>query len=485
MTKAIQWRRGLIPLFVLFTCVAFSQTKPADVPNKKLVTGSYVSNPDGVISENTVADIDTVLTDLEKKTTAEIAVVVLKSIGDETIEDYAQELFTLWGIGKKQNDNGLLILVAQEQRQVRFHTGYGLEGVLPDARCKAIQRDYMVPSFKEGDYDYAILQGVKAVANLLENPDNAEEIFATTQKPDLISDYTGWLILVGITLGPVFLIVWAVKRRRFSNSKNPAPTDYPQMRLSRATWLIEFGLIPLIILIAYSFDTSPDAIWWSALTLYLYLGATLLHRVWREQRMIAKLVEKRSYFEITEYFRRSIGFWIFMTLIFPLPLLAYLPIHFARKRHYRNHARNCKLCNAPMTKLNEVEDDQYLTKPQQVEESIHSVDYDVWKCTSCQATESWHFVNRWSKYTYCPKCKAKAWYRVSNRTLVAATYSSSGTGEEVHSCKACGHSKRSTYTIAQLTSSSSSDSSGGSSSSSSGGSWGGGSSGGGGATSSW
>lgn len=473
-------------LFILFSLVARAQTEPSDVPNNMLETGSFVSDPNSILYQSSIDEIDTLLTDLRTKTTAEVAVVVLESIGDKPIEDFAQELFTLWGIGKKANNNGLLILVARQQRQVRFHTGYGLEGVLPDARCKAIQREYMVPSFREDDYNTAVVKGVRAVAELLEHPENAEEITAIEPESELVSDYTGWLILVGISLGPVFLITWAVKRRRFSNSKDPAPTDYPQMRLSRATWLVEFGLIPIIILIAFSFDPSPDAMWHSALALYCYLGATIIHRVWREQRMFRKMLTKRKYFEITEYFRRSIGYWIFMALIFPLPLLFYLPIHFGRKRFYRNHGRNCQLCEAPMQKLSEAEDDQYLTKPQQVEESIHSVNYDVWQCTSCRATESWHFVNRWSKYSECPTCHAKAWYRVSSRTLVSPTYSSSGTGEEVHSCKACGQSKRSTYSIAQLTSSSSSSSSGGgSSSSSSGGSWGGGSSGGGGATSSW
>ena len=130
------------------------------------------------------------------------------------------------------------------------------------------------------------------------------------------------------------------------------------------------------------------------------------------------------------------------------------------------------------------DEDEVLTKAQQLEETIRAIDYDVWKCQNCHATHEWSYPNRHSKYKACPKCKTTAYKLVSRRTLQDATYSSSGKGEEVHTCKFCGYVNTSTYSIAQLTSASDSSSSSGSSSSG-GGSWGGGSSGGGGASSSW
>jgi uncharacterized protein len=143
-----------------------------------------------------------------------------------------------------------------------------------------------------------------------------------------------------------------------------------------------------------------------------------------------------------------------------------------------------------MHKLTEKTEDQFLSDKQQMEEKLHSNNYDVWQCESCQATEEWVYPNNYSNYTVCSKCKTKVYYLVGRTTLVRATYSASGKGEEIHSCKFCNHTKKSTYNIAKLvasTSSGSSSSSGSSysSSSSSGGSWGGGSSGGGGASSSW
>jgi uncharacterized protein len=137
-----------------------------------------------------------------------------------------------------------------------------------------------------------------------------------------------------------------------------------------------------------------------------------------------------------------------------------------------------------MAKLDEKADDAFLSKAQLTEENIRSVDYDVWQCRSCQGTAIWNYPRRFSKYKECSYCKAKTSYFISRRTITSASYSASGTGEEIYGCKNCGKEKRSRYTIARLEHSSSSSSSG-SSSSSSGGSWGGGSSGGGGASSSW
>jgi uncharacterized protein len=92
----------------------------------------YVSNPDGVIEESTVAQIDSLLANLEKTTTSQVAVVVLNSIGETVPKTFATKLFNYWGIGDREKDNGLLILMVMDQRSIEFETGKGMEGVLPD-----------------------------------------------------------------------------------------------------------------------------------------------------------------------------------------------------------------------------------------------------------------------------------------------------------------------------------------------------------------
>lgn len=475
-----------------YVVFAFAQYTPSTVPNTKLVNNSYVSNPDQVISESAVAQIDSTLLHLEQQTTVQVAVVVLRSIGDADEFNFAQELYNLWGIGNA-NSNGLLVLVVEDRHILRFHTGLGLEGVLPDATCKDIHRRSMIPSFKEGDYDSGLINGINDVAKILTDPSYAEEIKANLAEADEPAGYASFVISVAIFFLPIFLITWAAKSGRFADSKEPDPTRFARMRLKKVTWLILFGGVPILIVLFFWIVPTGmpegNAFW----TLYLYLEGTVFFRMIRERLMIKHFAKERQFFEIVEYYRQSVGYYVFIAFVFPLPMFFYLFYHLIRKRTYRNHSRQCKLCNGDMKRIKEKDEDQFLTKTQQVEEELKSVDYDVWLCKGCGASEAWHFRSGHSSYKECPRCKAIAYYPANTRTLESATYSKSGKGELTYECKACNHKVKSIYTIDQLThstSSSSSSSSGGSSwgsssSSSSGGSWGGGRSGGGGASSSW
>lgn len=81
---------------------------------------------------------------------------------------FAVELFRDWGVGSAKSDNGLGILLVKDLREIRFVTGGGLEGILPDALCKRIQLNYMLPAFREGDYSAGMVAGVEAAAAILE-----------------------------------------------------------------------------------------------------------------------------------------------------------------------------------------------------------------------------------------------------------------------------------------------------------------------------
>lgn len=483
---------SLVALLLFNTILAFGQYTPSTVPNVKLINNSYVSNPDSLIRRTTVAEIDSILSALERQTTAQIAVVVVKSIGDTDITDFSQELFRLWGIGGS-NSNGLLVMFVESPHGIRLHTGYQLEGMLPDVVCKEIEMKQMVPSFKAGDYDGGILNGINEVVKILTDPAYAEEIKAGLQEETVATGYSAFVLFCSIFLLPIFLIAWAVKNDKFSNSKEPDPTDFPQMRMKRATWLTLYGGVPLLIIVLFWIGNPENAEGLAMVTLYLYMMGMVVVRLIRERIMFNKLREKRKFFEMTDYLKKTTGYWFLIAILFPFPFIAYLPLHFVRRAYYRNHPRKCTLCEGSMKRLNEEDDDQFLTKSQLIEEQIDSINYDVWQCKECSATEAWHFVIKWSGYEECKKCKSRTWYLVHDKTLKAATYSSSGKGESLYQCKVCGHSQRKGYTIAMLThsesssssSSSSSSWSSSSSSSSSGGSWGGGSSGGGGASSSW
>lgn len=470
---------------LLATLQGVAQSTVESIPNQKLINGSYVSNPDAILRGGTVTQIDTLLRSLEEKSTAQVAVVVVKSIGEADVFEFAQELFEAWAIGMKETDNGLLILMVEDQHTLRFHTGERLEGLLPDVICKRIQVDYMVPEFKNGNYDAGMLAGVGQVTKILSDPKYAEELREPQSEG---SDWIGFVTLVIFFFFVPAIVVYIIKavKGRFSNSRKPEFTQYPELRVSRETWLLEFAVVPVLIISLFGFSSLTDAAAWCFLALYFYFLLTAFHRMWCSRKVIHRFLKAQEYYEIVEFLRSQQWYWLRVAFVFPLPFVFYFVYHLISKRRYRNYPRNCKQCNAPMHKLNDRDEDAYLSPEQLMEEKLRSIDYDVWKCSSCESVQHWFYLNSNSKYEHCPKCKTMAYYSASRRTVQSPTYHSSGSGEEVHLCKYCGYQKKSTYSIAQLTrTSSSSGSSSGFSSSSGGGSWGGGSSSGGGATSRW
>jgi uncharacterized protein len=121
-----------------------------------------------VIDAATEAAIDQRLDQLERQTSSEVAVATVESLGGVTVEEYASRLFKEWGVGQAKQDNGVLVLVAPNEREMRIEVGYGLEGVLPDGLAGQVIRDQFTPRFRDGDYSGGIRDGVNRVADIVE-----------------------------------------------------------------------------------------------------------------------------------------------------------------------------------------------------------------------------------------------------------------------------------------------------------------------------
>ncbi len=177
--------RRLLAAMCLFAGILLSAASAAapesgytvdSVPNPRLENTSFhVSDPDGLLEKGTVSSINGELSALEKSTGIQSAVVVLPSIGDGDDFEFAQDLFRKWGIGDKERNDGLLVLYVDDQRVIRIHTGYGLEGPLPDAICKRIEQQDMIPYFKEGKIDEGLKAGVSALCKRLSSDESATE----------------------------------------------------------------------------------------------------------------------------------------------------------------------------------------------------------------------------------------------------------------------------------------------------------------------
>jgi uncharacterized protein len=161
-------RKVISVLLVLVFCFAgflSSQAEDVRFPSP----AGFVNDHAGVLSPGIKSQLEGVLTQFERKTGAEIAVLTVNSTQPLTIEQYAVELFQKWGIGKKGKDNGILILVAAGDRKVRIEVGYGLEGAVTDLQSKMIIEDLMVPAFKKGDYDTGIAAAAATLAKIVAN----------------------------------------------------------------------------------------------------------------------------------------------------------------------------------------------------------------------------------------------------------------------------------------------------------------------------
>ena len=148
---------------------------------------------------------------VEKETTCEIAVAVIDRLNSISIEEYAVGLFNKWGVGKKDKDNGVLLLVAMDDHELKIEVGYGLEGVITDLEAGEIIDNVIVPRFKENDYDSGIYNGVVEIANkIYQEQGKAAVTYADTVKSIPKKAFTDTIafpiLIVFITLLPWFII---------------------------------------------------------------------------------------------------------------------------------------------------------------------------------------------------------------------------------------------------------------------------------------
>lgn len=123
----------------------------------------YVNDFAKVLSSETKQSLENELVNFEQQTSSEITVTIVPSMGGDYVEHYAVKLFEEWGVGKKDKDNGVLLLLSIEERKMRIEVGYGLEGALPDSVAQSILNNEMTPRLKAGDYDGAVSAGVRAI----------------------------------------------------------------------------------------------------------------------------------------------------------------------------------------------------------------------------------------------------------------------------------------------------------------------------------
>ncbi len=153
----------LVAIFAVFA-VLFAPAGAQSVASLPAKPSDYVSDFAHVLSPATVAELDAICTQLDhSKANAQFAIVTVNTLAGDYPEDYANQLETKWKMGKKGSDRGLLFLLAVQDHKYRIEPGYGLEGVLNDAKVGDIGRS-MVPDLRAGNYNDAVALAVGQLA---------------------------------------------------------------------------------------------------------------------------------------------------------------------------------------------------------------------------------------------------------------------------------------------------------------------------------
>ncbi|MFQ5903253.1 MAG: TPM domain-containing protein [Candidatus Binatia bacterium] len=158
---SIQAAAGLAGTVMLLTA-AFATHALAQI--QVVPFKNYISDYAGIIPDSTERKLNPLLKELEQKTGAQIAVVIIPSTEGVPAADYAVEFGQKWGVGKKEKDNGVVFLVAVQDRKMFIATGYGVEAILPDGKVGRIRDQYILPFFKKGEMAKGIVNGTLTLA---------------------------------------------------------------------------------------------------------------------------------------------------------------------------------------------------------------------------------------------------------------------------------------------------------------------------------
>jgi uncharacterized protein len=486
------------------------------IPDPKTLNETYVSDPDGVLSPSTAPALNARLDSLDRSGRAHVDVVLVRSIGQEMPKTAATALFNKWRIGRKDTNNGLLMLLVLDQRRVEFETGYGLEADLPDIICYRIQQRYMVEPARAGDYDRAVQQGVAAIIGrlrpaavppkpVLRTADDSAKFYVDSLKrvimaqsgmsektddpletawpgEDLASHYAppepGFpIVTLGVAL--LALVLYLVLWYRTTQG------------LRGRGWLVLLPLGVLAGLVVPALQDNLSTLGFLALIYglpLLYLHGYFGWQYRRAQQPAAPADRPEAYGQL-QAAHRGLGFTKY---VFPVGLALYWRWYRRHLAELRDAPFACAECGQPMQKLGSTAEKSHLEPGQQTEEKIQAVDYDVWECANGHHLPL-AYANPDSEARTCPACQHRTLGPGRLRVEQRATTSAEGWGWRVEKCRFCQHEEKTKEVISRLPSPSSGSSSGSSSSwgsssgssSSSGSTSSGGSSGGGGAGSSW
>ncbi|MCX7727448.1 MAG: TPM domain-containing protein [Chitinispirillaceae bacterium] len=212
-------RKMGLPIFLLF----FSAF-PFNIPEKPL---ARVNDYAKIFSSDFTFRLESLLHSFEIKSGNQIVVVTIPSLDGEEIESFAIKLAEKWKIGKKELDNGIIILVALQERKIRIEVGYGLEDKLTDAISSVIITKYIVPFFKNGDFEGGIESGIQKIIEILSPTDIESGGYVSSEKEAHLD--SKFFIVIAI----IFLFILIIDFIRYNSVRH---------RFTFLEWFILFSI---------------------------------------------------------------------------------------------------------------------------------------------------------------------------------------------------------------------------------------------------
>lgn len=520
--------------FVLFIILVFSFLRMVaqdgwtveTVPNTRLESNDiHVSDPDGYLSDSAEMKINTALCAIREQ--ADVFIVTLNSIGEAEPKRFATQLFSHWGIGDAETNNGVLLLFVEDQRALEFETGYDAEATLTDAKCQQIFTNTIVPYFRAGDYEGGLCAGVGEIVSVYGG--TIPLGLVTTLPSDFeeesggLDDDMSFIFLFFALLMFVMPIVgigyWLYKRNNKKSSVTDSCHSFEEggatyidnlkTAWSGSPWegkgclgglMLGFSIfVFLFIVILFMSFRFPDMEesqafdWMALITLVLYFTWICFRQNHRALKMADGLAKqslnpKGIYTAAYNNTGTKIATWMA-----PWLGLAYRRV--LKNRMNQSTDCQCPICHAELRK-----DGSFaLPEKHALEKRLQVFEFSPYRCLNGHEIVMRSQGIHYEKYQTCKKCGMYALKLTKTETVREATYAQSGEKVQTYVCQHCGDVVTKTVVIPMMvhySSSSSSSSSyssrssssrsySSSSSSRSSGSFGGGRSGGGGYSGRW
>lgn len=181
--------RALVAAALLFFA-AFAASADVAVPPLQ----ARITDLTGTLSAARIAELEQQLAAFEAKKGAQIAVLMVPTVQPETIEQYAVRAFEQWKLGRQRIDDGVLLVIAKDDRKLRIEVGYGLEGALTDATAKRIISDVIVPQFQRGDFSGGVVAGVTRIMAVIDGEALPAPAAASRKGPANLPFNPEWLM---------------------------------------------------------------------------------------------------------------------------------------------------------------------------------------------------------------------------------------------------------------------------------------------------